>query len=326
MKTKIYIYGLCNVFYDGYYIQGLKEVYNDFEFNVSKFPRFNDGTFAVILENDISSKKIIIDSKDSNQIDEAQLDWCDVYGKVNYNSGNLPIQNQKKIVAIGPSFGIKIWNLFETLYYLAINYIRFKDVISNKREFVANYWRQYKRLRLKKYKTSQSSTNDVFFINSIWKQEAETNNNRALFIESCKNNSNIHFEGGFASRNDGDNLGFDDLIYSEKIPFKVYLKKIKNSAFVFNTPAVLSCHGWKLAEFLALGKGIISTSHYNKLPADLLNNEHLIYADNRDDIANAIRKMLSDINFKRKLEFESRKYFDEYLAPKKVITRLIQNI
>ncbi|MNL32117.1 hypothetical protein D3C87_1539470 [compost metagenome] len=209
---------------------------------------------------------------------------------------------------------------------MAINYIRFKDVISNKREFVANYWRQYKRLRLKKYKTSQSSTNDVFFINSIWKQEAETNNNRALFIESCKNNSNIHFEGGFASRNDGDNLGFDDLIYSEKIPFKVYLKKIKNSAFVFNTPAVLSCHGWKLAEFLALGKGIISTSHYNKLPADLLNNEHLIYADNRDDIANAIRKMLSDINFKRKLEFESRKYFDEYLAPKKVITRLIQNI
>ncbi|WP_428231289.1 hypothetical protein [Flavobacterium sp.] len=319
---KVYVYGLCNVFYDGYYIQGIKELYKDFEFNVCKFPKFGEETFAYIIENENDSQKIIIDSKDSNQINLTELEWCDVYGKVNYNADRLPVKYHEKIVAIGPSFGIKIWNLFETLYYLAFNFIRFKHPALNKREFAANYWRQYKRLKLKKYNLTESSINDVFFLNSIWKKESETNKNRALFIETCKNKQNVNFEGGFAARHNGDNLGFDNLVYSEKIPLKMYIKKIKNSAFVFNTPAVLSCHGWKLAEFLALGKAIITTTHYNKLPVDLVNERHLMYAENHSEINNIIERLITDISFKKKLESESRNYFETYLAPQKVIKRL----
>jgi len=319
---KVYVYGLCNVFYDGYYIQGIKELYKDFEFNVSKFPKFGEETFAYIIENENDSQKIIIDSKDSNQINLTELEWCNVYGKVNYNADCLPGKDLEKIVAIGPSFGIKIWCLFETLYYLTLNFIRFKHTALNKREFAANYWRQYKRLKLKKYNLTESSINDVFFLNSIWKKESETNKNRALFIETCKNKQNVNFEGGFAARHNGDNLGFDNLVYSEKIPLETYIKKIKNSAFVFNTPAVLSCHGWKLAEFLALGKAIITTSHYNKLPADLVNERHLMYAENHSEISNVIERLITDISFKKKLESESRNYFETYLAPQKVIKRL----
>ena len=326
MKPKIYIYGLCNVFYDGFYIQGIKEIYHDFEFNISKFPKFNQGTFAFIIENDTYSKKVIIDSKDSNQINSIELEWCDTYGKVNYNLNHLPVEN-KKVIAIGPSFGIRIWNLFQTFYYLIVNFIRFRNSISNRnrREFIANYWRQYRRLKLEKYNSVSSSSNEVFFINSIWKQEKETNRNRALFMKSCKSNSSIIFEGGFAARSNGDNLGFDDLVYSKKIPLKTYIKKIQNSAFVFSTPAVLSCHGWKLAEFLALGKAIVTTPHCNILPKDLLNNINVIYVNDGEDINNAIEKLIKDPDFKRKLELESKSYFDQYLAPKKVITRLLEN-
>lgn len=324
MKVKVYIYGLCDVFYDSYYIQGIKEIYKNVEFNVSKFPKFNEEAFAFIIEGDNYSRKVIIDSKDTSQIDLNELEWCDVYGKVNYNVDSLPVKDSEKIIAIGPSFGIKIWNLFETLHHLLFNYIRFKSSIINKRIFVANYLRQYKRLSLKKYNRTQSSLNEVFFLNSIWKKENETNKNRALFIETCKSNHEVNFEGGFVARSNGDNFGFDHLIYSGKIPLKTYLKKIKNSAFVFNTPAVLSCHGWKLAEFLALGKAIITTSHYNQLPADLLNEKHLLYAENHDEINKAIEKLTTDISFKRKLEFEGRNYFDSYLAPQKVIKRLLE--
>jgi hypothetical protein len=324
MKAKIYIYGLCDVFYDGYYIQGLKEHYNNIEFNTSKFPKFRGDIFAFIIEHNNYSQKIIIDSKDMSHINLPELEWCDVYGKVNYNSNNLPSLNQEKIIVIGPSFGIQIWNLFQTLYHFTFNFIRFKNSIFNKKEFAANYWRQYKRLKLKKYTSTESSLNEVFFLNSIWKKEDETNNNRALFVKTCKSNHNINFEGGFVARSSGDNLGFDDLIYSKKIPLTTYIKKIKNSAFVFNTPAVLSCHGWKLAEFLALGKAIITTSHHNKLSADLLNEKHLLYADSQLEINNAIERLITDVSFKKKLELESRLYFDNYLAPKQVIKRLLE--
>jgi glycosyltransferase involved in cell wall biosynthesis len=326
MKSKVYVYGLCNVFYDAYYILGLKELYGDFEFNTSKFPRFKQETFAVIIEESYSVKKIIIDSRDSNEIDLISLEWCDVYGKVNCKEISEDSWGQEKIIVIGPSFGIKIWNIFSTLFHVSFNFCRFKNNISNKREFIANYWRQYNRLRLVKYTPSSSSKNQVFFFSSIWKKEIETNKNRALFIESCKNNSNVIFEGGFAARTNGDNLGYDNLVWSRKIPLKVYLKKTKNSAIAFNTPAVLSCHGWKLAEFLALGKAIITTAHFNKLPVELLNYKHLIYANDSASITKAVDELISNDELRNKIESESRKYFEEFLIPKIVIKRIVNHI
>lgn len=324
MKSKVFVYGLCNVFYDAYYILGLKEVYGNFEFNMSKFPNFKQGTFAVIIEDTTVSKKIIVDSRDSNEIDSVWLQWCDVYGKINYNEAQQ-IEDQYKIKAIGPSFGVKIWNSLTTFFYLVFNFLRFRKNISNKRDFVANYWRQYKRLRLNEYCSTISSNKEVFFISSIWKKETATNSNRALFIEVCKNNPNIVFEGGFAARTDGNNLGYDEFVYSKKIPLSCYLGKIKNSAFVFNTPAVLSCHGWKLAEFLALGKAIITTNHLNKLAADLIDYEHLIYANDKETIEKVVNELILNIELKRKLEIQSRKYFEEYLTPSRVIQKMIQN-
>ncbi|MFL9831979.1 hypothetical protein ABS764_14095 [Flavobacterium sp. ST-87] len=326
MKSKVYVYGLCNVFYDAYYIKGLNEVIGKVNFNISKFPLFKQGTFAVIIENTNSVKKIIIDSGDSNEIDLMNLQWCDVYGKINYDKtvwqhGEMA----KKIISIGPGFGIKIWNLFKTLFYMGVNFYKFKTHISNKRDFVANYWRQYKRLYISKYYPEVSSKNEVFFISSIWRKEKDTNDYRALFIECCKENRKVVFEGGFASRTDGNNLGYDNLVTSAKIPLKVYVKKIKKSAIVFNTPAVLSCHGWKLAEFLALGKAIITTPHFNELPADLLNYEHLIYANNKETIQKAIDELITDENLKKQIQIAGREYFEEYLAPEAVIKKILRH-
>jgi len=326
MKTKVYIYGLCDVFYDSYYIEGIRKVYRHYVFNISKFPKFKQGTFAVIFENKYHTKKVIIDSRDTANIDIELLKWCDVYGKINYNDNTLPDDSNNKIVAIGPSFGIKIWNLIETVYFALFNFLRSRKSIKNKREFIANYWRQYKRLSIKNYSITESSKTDVFFMNSIWKEEKQTNSNREMFIRMCKEVEGLSFEGGFAARKNGDNLGYGSLVYSKTVPLKKYLNKIKNSMTVFNTPAVLSCHGWKLAEFLALGKAIITTDHYNRLPAALQDHHHVIYANNAEEIKKAIEKLMGDTEYKRKLEFNARKYFEEYLEPNAVIIKLINNL
>lgn len=322
-NNKVYIYGLCNVYYDSFYIQGLSETFSDIEFNISKFPNFVQGTFAVILVQNGFETKIIIDSRDTNKIDSLTLNWCDKYGKVNYNYATLPLDSSNKIVALGPSFGIKIWSFSKTLYFAISNLIKYKSKISNIREFVANYWRQYKRMPLRLYYPKESSHSNVFFISSIWKDEKETNNFRALFIESCSKNKKIKFSGGFAPRNDGNNLGLDSLVYYNKTVLKKYLLRIQNSAFAFNTPAVLSCHGWKLAEFLALGKAIISTPHKNLMPALLKDDVHLLYVSDADDIEMKIEILLSDSDLKSKLEKNSRAYFEEYLAPVVVINKFL---
>jgi glycosyltransferase involved in cell wall biosynthesis len=324
IEKKVFIYGLCNVYYDSYYIYGIKEIFSKIEFNILKFPNFNQGTFAFIIVEGEQEKKIIIDSKDSNQIDTEALNWCDRYGKINYHEETIAsFDASNKIVAIGPSFGIKIWNIFDTTWFGISNFLKFKTKITNKREFIANYWRQYRRVLLENYSPNKSMDNEVFFISSIWSKEHSTNNFRASFISECKKNENLKFVGGFAPRNDGNNLEFDSLVFPKKIALPSYISKIKKSSIVFNTPAVLSCHGWKLAEFLALGKAIVSTSHKNSMPETLKDNIHIVYVESQEDIERMINKMITNLNFKKELEINSRDYFERNLAPKVIINKLL---
>lgn len=325
MNKKIYVYALCDVFYDSFYLKGIQEVFSFYTFNIDKFPKFRQGTFAVLILDANSCIKLIIDSRDTNEYNEDELNWCDVYGKVNYNHSCIPKKYREKIRPIGPSFGIKIWNFPITMLKCINNYLKFRKHILNKREFLANYWRQYNRLSIDFYQYSPSLNQYVFFTGSIWKREPVTNEARATFIKACNNINKIVFEGGFAPRKDGNNLDFGNLVVTKRYGLLEYIQKIKLSAMVFNTPAVLSCHGWKLGEFLALGKAIITTNHLNALPAKLEDNIHVVYVNFNETIADKINLILKDENLKAILEKNSKQYFNEYLAPKKVIERLLIN-
>ncbi|MBC7641261.1 MAG: glycosyltransferase [Flavobacterium sp.] len=319
----VYIYALCDVFYNSFYIEGLKNIYGKVEFNTNRFPKFVQGTFAILIVNKTQNFKIIIDPKDENNCNEIALEWCDVYGKVNFDKNNLPKNFANKIKPIGPSFGIKIWGLLPTTSNAISNFLISRKNISNKREFFANYWRQYKRLPIKSYSKSLSDDKYVYFIGSLWSNEKKTNTFRAAFITNCLNNKNIDFEGGFAPRNDRKNFGFEGLILDKVISLQKYILNIKKSSFVFNTPAVLDCHGWKLGEFMALGKAIISTQHTNDLPSNLVDDQHVLYADNAAEIKSKIDELIKNKNLRHNLENNARQYYDEHLAPEVVIKKLL---
>lgn len=74
-EKKVFIYGLCNVFYDSYYIHGIKQIFPKIEFNTSKFPSFHQGTFAFVISEGNQEKRIVIDSRDSDQIDMDAFYW-----------------------------------------------------------------------------------------------------------------------------------------------------------------------------------------------------------------------------------------------------------
>lgn len=324
---KVLIYAPVDVFYYSYYIEGFYKLYgkNKVEFSRKEFPAFPERTFAAIIESGNKKLKIIIDAYDNPRISPGLLEWCDIYAKVNFNSKNLPSIHQHKIIPIGPSFGIKIWNMPETIYFAFSNYIKSKGKIHFKRNFFANYWRQYKRLELKEYNKNLSiEDNYVYFISSLWEKEQNTNSNRADFILACKELEVVKFEGGFAPRSDGNSLDLGSHV-SERISLKEYLKRIKKSFVVFNTPAVENCLGWKLGEYLALGKAIISTQNYNMLPENLVHGYHLHYVSNaKGELKMAIEKLRLDPEYRVFLEKNSRKYYLDNLLPEVVVKKLIK--
>ena len=164
---KVLLYALADVHYYSFYIEGFYERYGkeNVRFSCNSFPRFPERTFAVIISNGHSRKKIIIDAFDTNHIFEKQFEWSDVYGKVNYNKEIVSKYREQKIIPIGPAFGIRIWSFAETIKFAIKNYSSSKERIYFKRNFFSSYWRQFRRLPLSLYlKLSRPDKDYVFFL------------------------------------------------------------------------------------------------------------------------------------------------------------------
>jgi glycosyltransferase involved in cell wall biosynthesis len=109
----------------------------------------------------------------------------------------------------------------------------------------------------------------------------------------------------------------------KKYPLQEYLAKIRRSAVVFNNPAVHGCHGWKLGEYLALGKAIVSMPLSRDLPAPLVHGEHLHVAEGLGGIEDALRVLLEDHEYRRHLETNARAWYEQWLTPVRVMDRVL---
>ena len=113
--------------------------------------------------------------------------------------------------------------------------------------------------------------------------------------------------------------------YRLKLPVShaEYVRRTKHSAVVFNTPAVHDCLGWKLGEFLALGKAIISTPLGRSMPGDFRHGEqyHMV-EDDAEEIREAVELLAANADYRHHLERSARAYWERWLSPTSVIRRL----
>lgn len=285
-----------------------------------EFPKQSRRYFAFIYQN----KRILIDAMDEPTINNECFSWCNFYAKVNYSVEHLPENNSSKIIPIGPSFGIKLWSPFYAGINAIKNFLITRPMKKYTHDFFANYYRQaVYRIRETQYIYEIPDDNYIFYVSSLWKRSTNTNNYRLRFINCCKDIDDIHFEGGFISRTDVP--GYDQYTIDHRYNINEYIEKSKRSVLVFNTPVVGDCHGWKLAEFLALGKAIISTPFLREMPVDLVHGTHIHITDGSvDSIKNAIQIIRSDRGYRESLENNARQYYLDHLQPKYVIDRIIR--
>lgn len=321
----VYVDPACDIQYASFYIRGLVSVLKKrIRFSSAYFNEFvhNQDFFAMVFQQGDHIHKVVIDYGDSPEIDEQARAWADLYCKINLSSSGDASGN---VISIGPSFGIRIYSLPGTIFHGVVNLCKAWARIPDKRLFLSSYYAQLKRIRLAEYPHPPASkANYVYFASSLWKQEHEANLFRANFIRSCLRYPTIHFEGGFAPRSKKDIRGFESITMKERESTRVYLSKTNRSLISFNTPAVQSCHGWKLAEFLCLGQATISTPLKRTLPETLIDRTHLLYTDGTEaDITGKIDQLISNPELRAALEKNARKYYEEHLTPEQTILRML---
>lgn len=330
MKSSVHVYvdPACDFLYASFYIHGLRQLFPSLSYSSRYFKSFkhNNCHFAFVLRRGKSVFKGLIDFGDSYEIDAKALEWCDVYGKININAERCALSTHPKLMALGPGFAIRLHAPVKTWRLALINYVKAAPRIGNKRRFFADYYAQLRRQPLSYYQAQPSLSDYIFFAGALWKKEQETNRTRANYIRACRRLSGVRFEGGFAPRSQNDIPGYEDLTMAANVPMADYLLKLKESATVFNTPVILDCHGWKLGEFMALGKAVVATPVINQLPRPLNHGEEVLFVNGSEEqIYAALEKLIGDKALRRRLEENIRAYYLEYVAPDRAIARLLKH-
>lgn len=339
---KVFIDPSSRILYSSYYINGLYSVFkkSNVRFSNKYFKSLKkddessyDHYIAfVVIHPDNSILKIIIDFRDKPSVNDSAFDWADKYAKVNFNTLLTEERYHKKMISIPPGFGIKIWNFWETGLHCVLNLFKCKFSIPvSLKTYLADYKAQYERPVLEDYLFTESSESRqarpyVFLVGTLWTHKnciEGTNLYRKTFIELCQS-LDCDFEGGFyAQPSHPQYQQFQSLVFSDRYSVEEYTLKTKLSAVVFNTPAVHNCHGWKLGEFLAMGKAIISTPLSNQLPEDLIHGKHIHIVSNMDELKSAINLILTDDDYRKSLEKEAYQYYLNYANPKSVVNAIL---
>lgn len=274
----------------------------------------------------------MIDYRDQTSIIDSFYDWADVYAKINVNETETIVPDKSKLRLIAPGFGIRYYNFCQTLWNAFSNLLLIKkgnvSINVNAKDFLRDYlltW--YRRRHYKEYHLNsiKERNNYVFFVSTLWRHKnciEHTNPLRALFMRTCKK-LGIDFEGGFYISQSGNSAatdGYEDLLLSQRVELKNYIVKTRQSMFVYNVPSCLNCHGWKLGEFLAMGKAIISAPLYNELPGN--GKQLMVFVDSEKELKDAIILLTKNTEKRKMLEAKASTYYKKYVSPEAVIEYL----
>ena len=307
-------------FYGGYYVEGLRACFGAQQVCYGHLTRETFERAGVAFEVRTPGLRAYIDPTDEDGYDEAALAWCDVYAKVNMNPLRPPARDAHKVIPAGPGFGVRAWSAGGALSLLLRDGGRWWG---REPARTAMWGRHFARAPLAAYVPRPCESAFVFFVTSVWAPEDACNGIRSEFIQAAREVPGIRFEGGFAPafRDDVPTAGLEA---PRRYRTREYLSLVARSTVVLNSPAVLDCHGWKLAEYLALGKAIITTPLSRALPAPLEHGTHLhVVPAEREAMAAAIADICADATYRRHLEEGAARYFRQHLAPQAVIARIL---
>lgn len=323
---KIIIDPFDDILYKSFYIYGLEQLFG------SRYVRYDAKCFSSLsaASRDTRSMRFIIDEgntkrrymiscNDSYEIIPELYEWCDVYGSVNANFEKTPYEYQNKLVSLCPSFAVNCWSKGMALFHALRGLPR--SQFGLKKHF-GKYKRMLQRQEYSSYCVGHSEENYLFMCSTLWtndewnKNDETVNLSRARFVRAGRSIEGILFEGGFVPSATSSNELFKDCL-CERCSSLEWMQKTQKSVCVFNTPAYWQCHGWKLGEYMALGKAIVTTPLSNDLPAPLSHGVHVHVTENNQD---AMRDSILFINnhseYRQRLENNIYAYWQEFGTPK----------
>jgi hypothetical protein len=176
----------------------------------------------------------------------------------------------------------------------------------------------------KKSKINKTKKRVIFFTRlwdpriekNINKQELDTlNNTRISIIETCKREFSNYFIGGLEHSAFSKKMAAGLVAPRKYTARKNYLSMVNDSSIAIATTGLHGSIGWKMAEYVALGKAIISEPLNFELPGNFSNKDNFLEFTDTQSLCEQIEKLLSSPSQTKQIQENNFIYGKKYMQP-----------
>jgi hypothetical protein len=292
----------------------------------------------------IFNKKTVIlyDLHDRNLIDEGILREADFYFKRSYDADYVSqLAEREKVFPLGLNYPVSVSQIDLFRLQRAALYRgkeKFKAIMKSLR--IDNLL-QRERAEAEQLKNLEACPDfmlepQILFMARTWnpnkienKAQKEAvqamNENRAEYVRRLRGEFGDKFFGGLA-RDDYSQQHFKDcLLPNENLSTKRnYLKTLKRFPICVATVGLNGSNGWKLGEYVALSKAILSERLRYIIAGDFANGKNYLEFNSPEELIEAATRLFENKELRREMMRANYDYYLNYLRPDKLILNTLR--
>jgi hypothetical protein len=288
--------------------------------------------------------RIVYDLADGDWISPPELDWCSFYLKRSYNSALHAALN--KVRPLGLTYGVygrgdwRTKRLRWTLRRVRRHNLRSTGprVVRLNRPLSwilrANGGCGSSMVEFFEAEPSVSRNPHVLFVTRTWDADRATgdkaeewrqlNETRAGCIRALRQEFGPAFTGGLTPSASANRDYPDCLAGPNVIAKRRYLDTMRTSEICVSTRGLRGSNPWRLAEYLAASRAIVSERPCYEVPGDLAPCRNYLAFDSVDDCVKVVHRLMSDPDLRMDMMRANQDYYRNYVRPDALIARSIE--
>ncbi len=333
---------------------GVLQKNNIIELSISKDKKFEIGHLSkpilkVIINNSI---KVVYDTFDGSSISVDDYNWCDFYFKRSFDRVLISDSYKlKKIFPLGLNYSVYgPNNFYKYKLYYSISSVK---SVKNIKNLIIPLIRTSKNLS-RIFKTSNGCYTSfyqnfesiprfeqppkILFLTRLWdpnrtkskkliEERHFINQMRIDIIRSLKKEFPKIFVGGLAPDEFTNKAAPDCIVTDQKIiQKKEYLASLKTANICISNQGLLGSNGWKLAEYVAGAKSIVSEKLNYEVPGNFLSGKNYLEFSTIDDCIQKVDFLVKDPDLRYKMMVENYNYYHQFLRPDMLIWNTLKEV
>ena len=103
-----------------------------------------------------------------------------------------------------------------------------------------------------------------------------------------------------------------------------YLNLLKNYPICVTTKGLCNSNGWKIAEYVALSKSIITEKMHFEVTGDFEKDKNYLEFESPDECVEQCVRLFENKDLREQMMTDNYNYHENYLRPDKIIWRTLQ--